>query len=212
MLDYSKGKIYTIRYRGDDSLTYVGSTINDLAKRWFQHKQSYSNEKRKDHKMKLYEIMRKTNDFDNWYIELWEEYPCQSKNELNKREGEIIRHIRTLNKKISGRTNAEYYQDNVEKYKQYCVDNKNKIQMNKKEYYTENKGEILEKQKLYAKQNQDKLSQRGKKYREDNQEKLSKFFCTSVSCDCGSTYTNRNKARHFKSQKHQAFQKGIPFM
>jgi len=34
---YKNGKIYTIRYKNDDSLIYVGSTIQPLFKRWFEH-------------------------------------------------------------------------------------------------------------------------------------------------------------------------------
>ena len=35
---YKNGKIYTIRYKNDDSLIYVGSTCQPLYKRWSQHK------------------------------------------------------------------------------------------------------------------------------------------------------------------------------
>ena len=37
---YKNGKIYTIRYRGDDSLIYVGSTCLPLYKRMYKHKYS----------------------------------------------------------------------------------------------------------------------------------------------------------------------------
>jgi hypothetical protein len=111
MVDYSKGKIYTIRYSLDDSLVYVGSTVNDLSQRWWQHK---SNHTKKN--MKLYKKMCETNDLANWYIELYEEFPCQNKNQLTMREGQIIRKIGTLNHKIEGRTtqeyNKKYHQDN----------------------------------------------------------------------------------------------------
>ncbi len=36
--------------------------------------------------------------WDDWYIELYEEYPCENKLQLCKRENEIIRHIATINK------------------------------------------------------------------------------------------------------------------
>ena len=35
---YKNGNIYTIRYKNDDSLIYVGSTIQQLFKRWYEHK------------------------------------------------------------------------------------------------------------------------------------------------------------------------------
>ena len=41
---YKNGKIYTIRYKNDDSLIYVGSTVQPLFKRWHQHKSRVNNE------------------------------------------------------------------------------------------------------------------------------------------------------------------------
>ena len=38
MPDYSKGQIYTIRNRNDDSKIYIGSTIQPLYKRLYTHK------------------------------------------------------------------------------------------------------------------------------------------------------------------------------
>jgi hypothetical protein len=46
-------------------------------------------------------------------------FPCENKEQLNKREGEIIREIGTLNKKIAGRTQKEYIEDNKDKIKEY---------------------------------------------------------------------------------------------
>ena len=61
-----------------------------------------------------------------WYIELFELFPCDVKCELEKREGEIIREIGTLNKKIAGRNRKEYLIDTAdsrrEKRKQYNID------------------------------------------------------------------------------------------
>jgi hypothetical protein len=42
---YKNGKIYTIRYKNDDPLIYVGSTVQPLFKRWYQHKQILNNKK-----------------------------------------------------------------------------------------------------------------------------------------------------------------------
>ena len=50
-------------------------------------------------------------------MELHELYPCNTKQELNRREGEVIREIGTLNKYIAGRTKKEYYQ---ELYRERC--------------------------------------------------------------------------------------------
>ena len=134
MADYSKGVIYTIRYHNDSSLIYVGSTIQPLSKRWYAHKISCFNEKSKEYNMNLYQKIRETNDLQNWFIELYENYPCSSKQELNKREGEVIREIGNLNSVIAGRTMKQYYEEN-----------KNIINEYKKEWYEKNKDVINEK-------------------------------------------------------------------
>ena len=79
MPDYKNGKIYTIRYRGDDSFVYVGSTTQPLYKRWYEHKTKCFKENSKDYDKKLYMKIRETDDLDNWYIELYEEYESENK-------------------------------------------------------------------------------------------------------------------------------------
>jgi hypothetical protein len=84
---YKNGKIYTIRYKNDDSLIYVGSTVQPLFKRWHQHKSDV-----KRNNLILYQKIRETN-IEDWYIELYEEFSCENKEQLNKREGQIIIYI-----------------------------------------------------------------------------------------------------------------------
>ena len=128
MPDYQQGKIYTIRCKTDDTLIYVGSTIQPLAKRWGTHKV-----KSKNHQNRLiYQTIN--NDWDDWYIELHSLYPCNSKEELCKKEGEIIREIGTLNIKIEGRTKKEYREDHKEEIKKWFNDNKEYWKEYRKEY------------------------------------------------------------------------------
>ena len=126
---YKNGKIYTIRCKNDNTFIYVGSTVQPLFKRWHQHKKILNNEKRKEYNIFLYQKIRETN-LENWYIELYEEFSCESKEQLNQREGEVIRKIGTLNKLIAGRTpkekNKEYYEANKDKIKAYIEANKEK--------------------------------------------------------------------------------------
>jgi hypothetical protein len=142
MIDYSQGKIYTIRHKTDTSSIYVGSTIQSIENRWEQHKYRCDYIQDKEYNKLLYQKIRE-GTIDNWYIELYENYPCNDKNELIKREGEIIRQLGTLNKEIAGRTKKEwkkenkeqeyqknYYQKNIEKLKNYQHEyrnNNNKI-------------------------------------------------------------------------------------
>ena len=56
---YKNGKIYTIRYKNDDSLIYVGSTIGPLYKRFTQHK--IVSKVKKYENMPLYKKFKETN-------------------------------------------------------------------------------------------------------------------------------------------------------
>ena len=155
---YKRGKIYTIRCRYDDTLIYVGSTIDTLAKRMGNHRRMSLK-----HKISLYNIVE--NDWDNWYIELYENYPCNNKQELEKREGELIREISTINKNIVGRTPKEYKQDNKEQIKEQ-----------RKQYHNNNKKNFNEKSRNYYYNNKEKMQENNKKWKEDNKEHTKKSF------------------------------------
>ena len=153
MPNYQQSKIYTIRCKNDDTLIYVGSTTQPLSHRWGGHKKS----SKKQTNRLIYKTIN--GNFDEWYIELYEEYPCENKEELLKREGEVIRLIGNLNKEIAGRTQKEWYENNYdrlkEKQKQYNIENKEKRKEYQKQYNIENK----EKRKEYKKQYRRKKKQ-----------------------------------------------------
>lgn len=144
---YNNAKIYTLRCKDDDSLIYVGSTIQPLCKRLVGHKTASI--------LRPNTLIYKTinNDWSNWYIELYEEYPCNNKEQLNKREGEVIRQIGTLNKNISGRTPKEYYNENIAE-----------ITEKRKQYYKSNVDRIIERQHIYDIKNAEKINERMRNY------------------------------------------------
>jgi len=116
MPDYQKGKIYTIRCRDDETLIYVGSSIQRLSVRWGGHKRDMLKKPNRP----LYKNML-DKGIDMFYIELYEECPCNAKEQLRKREGEVIREIGTLNERIAGRTAKEYKStpEYKQKHKEY---------------------------------------------------------------------------------------------
>jgi ATP-dependent Lon protease len=134
---FKNGKIYTIRNRNDETLIYVGSTVQPLYKRFSQHKKDSISTRCEN--MLLYKKMNET-DFNDWYIELYIDYPCERKEQLTQREGEIIRQIGTLNKRIAGRTAKDYYEDESEQKKILKEINKEEI----KEYFEFNEDKIKE--------------------------------------------------------------------
>jgi hypothetical protein len=118
---YHGGKIYTLRSPSTDKI-YIGSTYNSLAKRKAEHKKNKSNE---------------ISQLDDFYIELLENFKCENRDELNKREGELIReNDKCVNKNMAGRTKKEYLIANKEHHKQIC-----------KKYYEARKDDILQKRK-----------------------------------------------------------------
>jgi hypothetical protein len=152
--NYQNSKIYTIRCRNDPSLIYVGSTTQPLYKRWGEHK-SFS---LKHPDRLIYFTIN--NDWDNWYIELYEECPCENKEQLRKKEGEIIRLMGNLNIKIAGRNQKEYQ-----------LDNKNKIKEYQKQYQLENADIKKIYDKEYKIENQDRIKERDKQYYFNNKDK-----------------------------------------
>ena len=226
-MDYKNGKIYCLRsYQTDD--IYVGSTCTTLCKRIHNHRADYKlfmNDKRRY--MTSFDIMK----YNDVYIELLEEYPCENKSQLHRKEGEYIRKIDCLNKKIAGRTFKEYYQDNkeeiLEKHKQHYQDNRDERLEKNKQYYKDNRDERLEKNRQYYKDNRDGRLEKCKQYRQQNKEKISekqkqhyqanKEKITEynrqcyqnnkkkITCVCGSTVIESFLNKHQKTKKHQTY-------
>ena len=176
MPDYASGKIYTIRCRTDDTMIYVGSTIQPLAKRWGGHKVRSKEERGKNRL--IYKTIN--NDWENWYIELHILYPCNSKEELLQKEGEVIREMGTLNVVINGRTCKEWNDDNKEyqkqKKKEYRENPENReyLLQQKKEYYekVKNTEAYINKSKEYREENKDKIINKVKKWCLNNPDKV----------------------------------------
>ena len=129
---YQNGKIYTIRSPNHE-LYYIGSTINLLNYRFQSH---LKNDNPTTSKIII--------GAGNAYIELLENYPCNNKEELNAREGALIReHItEIINKNRPSRTKREE-RDNQKKWarlhketrKQYRDDHKEDHKEKYKHHY-----------------------------------------------------------------------------
>jgi len=120
---YNRGKIYRIVDIGY-SKCYIGSTIEDLKQRMTKHRDKYKQYQQGKYKYITSFSLFNEYDIENCKIELIENYPCNNKVELEAREGYHIRNEDCINKRIEGRTKQEYYNDNIDKFKQYRVDNK----------------------------------------------------------------------------------------
>jgi hypothetical protein len=179
---YKRGMIYTIRNIKDDTMIYVGSTINTLSKRFDNHK---SDCKCGKSAINLYSHI-KNNDWVDWYIELYEVYPCNNKKELNRREGQVIREIGTINKCIAGRTMKEYNQEFRDVKIKWWKDNIIRMTELKKQNYINNREEIAKKHKQYYQENSEKIAKR-------QNEKV----CCNI---CGAFSSKNHLPRHQKSK------------
>jgi hypothetical protein len=199
------GRVYTIRSRQTNEL-YIGSTTQALSMRIAQHRRNYKGYLNKTQK---YITSFKILQYNDAYIELLFEGEFESKDALQKREGEYIRSMECVNRCIAGRTKQEYRDENkeqiLERNKKYYEDNKEQIIEHQKQYYEENKEQILKYHNEYYYKNKDKISEHGKQYRDENKYKIAEHNNQKFTCECGGHYTHVNIKKHEQTLKHQKF-------
>ena len=128
MKDYSNGKIYKIGSKKTNKI-YIGSTTGSLDYRMYRHQQAYclyvNSLGSKIYSFDLFDEV----GFENCYIELICEYPCNNAQELACEEGrhQMLNLYNIVNRNIAGRTNRQYY-----------IDKKQSILNQKREYYKNN--------------------------------------------------------------------------
>ena len=198
---------------------YVGSTTLTLKARLQKHECHY----RTGIYCSSSEIIKQ----GNYKIILIKNFACDSKEDLEFEETRFQRDMVCVNKNLARLTDEEkkeykkqydfenkneireykkqYYLENKneinEKNKQYYFENKERLNEKNKQYYLENKNEINEKQKQYYFENKNEIREYQKQYYTDNKQKLTKKF----TCECGGRYTQVNKLRHFKTDKHKKY-------
>lgn len=168
MPNYQNGKIYELIDLTNNN-KYYGSTVQDLKLRKSGHVRDYKQYlKKKYNYVTSFEIIKN----NNYQIYLVEEFPCNSKLELEAREGYYIRNNNCVNKIIPGRTQKEWRENNREKRIQYYIDNKEKEKESIKKYKYNNKEKIKQKKKQYYIDNIEKLKEDNKQYYIDNKQKI----------------------------------------
>jgi hypothetical protein len=173
---YHNSKIYKLISDHTDKI-YIGSTVEKLHKRKYNHKMSYQlfkNNIGKCHYMYSYQLI----ELGEINIILIENFKCESKEELYARE----RHHIELNKELCVNKNIpiRYKKENQEYMKEY-----------NKEYIKNNKEILREKAKVYQKDNEEKIKEYKKQYSQNINE-----------CECGGKYRNLKKSKHLKTKKH----------
>ena len=191
MPDYSSGKIYMVYPKvedPDEGDVYYGSTTDTLARRMTQHR----------HQTQC-KILFDKYGIKNCFIELVEAYPCETREQLNKKEGEYIRANKCINKRIAGRTREEWLGKNKDKLleyqKEYKIDNIDKYLEYQKEYRTVNRDKLKE---LYIK-TKDKRLEYQKHYRNENKDKITERKKQKANCPhCNKEITKAYMKTHIK--------------
>lgn len=173
MTDYKNGKIYVIKSNETEKV-YIGSTCSTLKKRMSSHKSSFKAGAKIGEAKQILK-------YADAYIELIENFECESKRELLDREGEVIRNTpNCVNTQIQGRTMKQYRTDNAEKLKQQSAD------------YREKNKDLLK-----TKYNDWYKSEKGKAYLEKRKAKIN----VKVVCPiCNVQISKSNLERHKKSK------------
>ena len=184
---YHRGKIYKIVDVGYNKC-YIGSTIEKLSNRMSGHRNAFKSFSKSLGKGQSSFVM----------IELIENYPCETKDELHRREGYYIQNTDCVNKLVAGRTKPEWIEANKEHLKTY-----------KAQYHQKNKDKHNKMSSENYYNNREHYSQINKEYREKNKEFVETRQNQSFVCQCGKTYTYRHKARHQKTQQHQNYLKSL---
>ena len=163
---YKQYKVYKITNSVSDKC-YIGSTAQSLKDRMYSHRSSARKGLGSNTSSKLFD-----EDFDGCIIELIENYPCSSKQELLKRERYWIENSNCVNERLPSRSRREYKKDNADKIKKQS-----------REYLERNRDEIQRKRKAHYMKRQHLTNEKH-------------------DCICGGKYTNTNRKRHLKTIIH----------
>lgn len=202
MPNYQNSKIYSIRSHQTDKI-YIGSTTRPLSQRLGKHRHHYNTNIGISSKHIL--------KYPDYYIELIETFACNSKDELEKKEGEYIRQFKDIcvNVVYPQRTPAEYYQEHKEelneKAKEYRQQHKEEKKEYNKQYQQQHKEEIKEKAKEYKQQHIEEKKIYQKEYYQQHKDQLKEKYNQKHNCECGGKYSHSAKARHLKSNKHKNY-------
>ena len=224
MTKYNNGKIYKIEpiCEHDEGEIYIGTTTElRLCKRMTKHRHDYK--KQGEKKTTAFKIFEKYG-IENCRILLLENFSCETRDELQAREGYYIRTLKCVNRIINGRTDKEYREDNKEKKKitdkLYYEKNKEKINLQNHDNYNKNKERYLEQKKQYRLEHLQEEKERAKLYRENNKEvckerdrlkylRNKEKLAEKLTCLCGCLVSRNGIREHEKTEKHKKLMESL---
>ncbi len=225
---YADGKIYKVFSKQTNDI-YVGSTIQELKKRFGEHKKVYNDFiNNKSYAKSSVELMK----YDDVEIELIELYPCKSELELRIREQYYIDTLKTsynvinkinavADKDAKKKWRLAHLKEETARLKAYYNDPKNKVRIQEIAHksYLKQKPIYQAKAKIQATcacgdiLSQVKMSRHITTQRHIKRmvyvnagQPVPKSFGTSrnmvIECECGNNYTFGHRTRHLTSIMH----------
>jgi len=178
MTDYSKGLIYLIKHVDDfnNENCYFGSTTNFKARKSL-HKHDCNNEKSKSYNTEKYKYIRANGGWINFIMLEIEKFSCKSKNQLTKREDDVM---------------SEYK----------IRLNTNRACRSQKEYQENQKEEIAEQRKEHYQNHKEEYQEKHKKYYENHKEEIAEKNKEKITCECGCIISKSSMRIHKKTVKH----------
>ena len=162
---YQNGKIYKIVDVGYNE-QYFGSTTVELSTRMSRHRAKYREYNKTQKSFYSSFILFDKYGIENCKIELVEIYPCDSKDELTRKEGQWIKNVDCVNKCVAGRTKKEYHDDNLDQ-----------IKLKKKEYRLKHLEQENQRSRNYRENHRAERIEYDRKYYNDNKERILELQC-----------------------------------
>jgi hypothetical protein len=198
MVNYENGKIYKIEAMNapPDEKVYVGSTTKKyLSQRMDAHRSQYKIFKSgvKINKTTSFDLFDKYG-VENCSIVLLEAVNCKSKDDLLAREKFYFKSLNCINRNTPIMDKEDillrqkkYYIKNIEKFKTYKEENKEKIRDFNIKYKENNKEDLKLSNKVYYLNQKINILEKRK---------------VKTVCSCGATFCLYSKCRHEKTKKH----------
>lgn len=198
MSSYKNGIVYQIYYNDDPSIHYIGSSLNDINKRWDYHRQDYNKYLNSEKKpaSTIYPYFQELG-IENFTIVELKKYKVTDVNHLKMYEQLHINKLKPVNRINPFNILADVDKKNYSR-KHYQEHKQEKAEYGKKRYQ-ENK-EYFDN---YVEENRDRIKEyKAQHYQKNKEKQLEKAKETMVCELCNTEFRKAGRARHEKSKTH----------
>jgi len=196
------GKIYKIVVAQSNDI-YIGSTFDDLAQRFKNHKYNYKLWKDgKNNNCGSFDLFDKYG-VDNCKALLIKEYDVVDRKHLQMYEQLWINRLCNVNERdafcIKKLYMKKWYEENKEHKKKYREEHKEEIAEYMKKWYEENK----EHKKKYREEHKEEIAEYIKKWYEENKDTIQQKGKEKITCEiCKCEIARNGKSQHEQTKKH----------